>query len=496
VPTTIPAAARTKSALLVAVAMLATVALGTLPARASGAQIAGVQEHLLWGSVDSTERARQLDAAKDLGAGIVRVDVGWSSLEQNGKGQYSSWYLNKLDSVVSEAEARGLKLLLTFTETPCWASSAPDSIKQDCAGSWWDRGVQDYAPRNPADYADALAFLVQRYRGRVAAWEIWNEPNLDSFFKAPDKASAYAALAKAAYPAAKAADPDTTVLAGALADANVAFTRALYAAGIKGSFDAFSIHPYSGDRSPLDPLDGQDPSWTFIRGVPAVHQVMLDNSDDKPLWLTEFGWNTSTERNTEPWRNGVSEETQATYIEQAYQQMTQWSYVPVGITYELKDRSSDTTHYLDNFGFLRYDGSHKPAYAAYQRGAAALAQGTPPPPSEPTPTPTDPQPTDPSPSPSPDPGATNPPGTGKKARVRLRALHGDSVLDVRGQSPSADVVNVKVKHGNGPPYTATIQVAAAGAFSERLKSPALRGGSWRATAVLVESGARDSLRVG
>jgi polysaccharide biosynthesis protein PslG len=371
-----PATVPTRAAFFVAAAILAAAVLGT-PARASGAQIAGVQEYLL--DVDSTERARQLDAAKDLGAGIIRVDVGWSTLEANGKGQYSSWYLNKIDSVVNQAEARGLKLLFTFHSTPCWASSAPDSIKQDCAGSWWDRGVQDYAPQNPADYADALAFLVQRYRGRVAAWEIWNEPNIDDYLKAPDKASAYVALAKAAYPAAKAADPGATVLAGALADAHVAFTRALYAAGIKGSFDAFSIHPYSGDRSPLEPLDGQDPSWTFIRGVPAVHQVMLDNSDDKPLWLTELGWNTSTERDTQPWRNGVSEETQATYIEQAYQQMTQWSYVPVGITYTLKDRSSDTSYYLDNFGLLRHDYSEKPAYAAYQRAAAALAQATPPP---------------------------------------------------------------------------------------------------------------------
>jgi hypothetical protein len=211
----------------------------------------------------------------------------------------------------------------------------------------------------------------------------------------------------------------------------------------------------------------------------------------------------------------VSEDTQATYIEQAYQQMTQWSYVPVGITYELEDRSSDTSHYLHNFGLLRYDGSRKPAYAAFQQGVAALAQGsTPPPPaptpepapaptSEPAPAPTSepaPAPTSepapaPAPSPAPDPD-TSKPGKGKKPRLRLRALHGDSVLNVRGQSPSADVVNVKVKHGNGPAYTATIQVAAAGGFSEKLKAPALQAGSWRATAVLVESGARDSLHAG
>jgi hypothetical protein len=179
--------------------------------------------------------------------------------------------------------------------------------------------------------------------------------------------------------------------------------------------------------------------------------------------------------------------------------------VPVGITYGLKDRSSNTSYYLDNFGLLRYDGSHKPAYAAYQRGVAALAQGTPPPPGESTPTPTDPGTVEPSPGTTEPPGTgttdpgtgTNkPPGKGKKPRVRLYALHGDSVLDVRGQTPSADVVKVKVKRASGPTYTATIQVPDAGSFSQQLTPRILRGGPWRATAVLVANGARDSLRAG
>src|SRR5205823_1794618 len=93
-------------------------------------QMAGVQSHVLWANVDTAEMDRQLDHIKELGAGITRVDVGWASIEHEAKGRYESWYLDRLDHLVAAANARGIKLLLLFAETPCWASTAPASLKQ------------------------------------------------------------------------------------------------------------------------------------------------------------------------------------------------------------------------------------------------------------------------------------------------------------------------------------------------------------------------------
>ena len=133
---------------------------------------------------------------------------------------------------------------LTSTDSPCWASAAPELLKQGCADGWWDRGVQRYPPVNAQDYADALAFLVRRYGDRVAGWEIWNEPNIDFYFKSTDQPADYARIVRAAYPAAKAADPSTTVIAGSLAESPAPFVEALFQHGIGGHFDAFSLHPY------------------------------------------------------------------------------------------------------------------------------------------------------------------------------------------------------------------------------------------------------------
>ncbi|MGH2838204.1 MAG: GH39 family glycosyl hydrolase, partial [Thermoleophilaceae bacterium] len=278
-----------------------------------------------------------------------------------------------LDTLVATAERHGVELLLTVTDSPCWASSAPESLKQGCEGSWWSRDVQRYPPTNARDYADALAFLVGRYGDRIAAWEVWNEPNLSYYFRADNPAADYAKIVRAAYPAAKAARPSATVIVGALAEAPAAFVEQLFEHGIGGHFDAFSVHPYSGDASPLSPQSDEWIQTSFTRGVPSVREVLLRHGEDKPIWLTEFGWSTSTIRGAEVWRNGVSEQVQALYTEQALVKVRDWPYVPVALVYGLKDVGTDPTDRNDNFGLIRYDGSPKPAYAAFQRGAEVLS---------------------------------------------------------------------------------------------------------------------------
>lgn len=340
---------------------------------APGAPVAGVQAHLLWDDVDDAQMRRQLDLARESGAGLVRVDVGWASLQLSARDAWEPDYLGRLDAVVTEAGARGLTLLLTLMNTPCWASTAPSSLRQGCAGRWWERGVTGYAPLDPADYARALAFLVARYGHRVAAWEIWNEPNHERFWRAPDPARAYAELARSAYPAAKAACPGVTVVAGSLSQSDHAFTQALYDHGIAGHLDAFAVHPYSDDVSPLDPRNSVDARYSFVRGVVAVREVMLANDDPRPLWLTESGWSTATVRTPDPWRNGVSEADQAEFLGQQYAQVRTWPWVHVNVWFNLLDTGDDRTDLYSSCGLRRVDGSPKPAWHAFRAAATAPA---------------------------------------------------------------------------------------------------------------------------
>lgn len=357
--------------------LLAALLLCALTGSAGAAQTAAVQTHLLWSDVTPTNVDRQLDQVKSSGAGMVRVDLGWASLEPTGKGQWSAWYLGRIDDIVTKTRARGLRVLFTVWETPCWASRAPETLKAGCTGSWWDRGVQRYGPANPGDYADAVAFLARRYAGRVKAWEIWNEPNSSDYFVSSSPISEYAGLVKAAYAPAKAADPTATIVAGSIMWADAAFVSGLYDNGIKGKFDALSIHPYSDDRSPLSPGSDQWIRGSFIRGVPAVHDAMAARGDDKPLWLTEYGWSTTTTRNADNWLNGVSEATQADFVTEAVVKMATWSYVDVGVYYELRDTGTDPASTIAHFGLTRPDGSEKPAFGAFRDAIARVGGSVP-----------------------------------------------------------------------------------------------------------------------
>ncbi len=332
----------------------------------------GVQAHLYWSDDSAAEVNEHFDELRAIGADHVRVNVGWSSIESKGRGQISTWYLDRLDHLVSAANQRGIELILTFSETPCWASTAPDSLKQNCAGEWWERDVQHYAPRDPNDYARALAMVVERYGSRVATWEVWNEPNHPDYLKGGNQAAEYAALLRAAYPAAKAAYPGARILGGSLAGSDFEFTEALLDRGIKNSFDAWAIHPYSEDRSPLDPGPDAYIKNSFIRGIPRVRRTLVDHGAAAPLWLTEFGWSTCNVRDRpEAYKNCVGEERQGDYLEQAFRQMKEWSYVPVGVWFNSQDTTSDRSDKSRNFGLKRFDGSRKPAYSSFR----AMATG-------------------------------------------------------------------------------------------------------------------------
>jgi hypothetical protein len=349
-------------------------ALAALVAPAAGAQphYRGFALHSLWFDSGAADMERELDLVKRAGGNVVRLDVGWSTLESGGKGAYSEWYVDKLDRFVAGARARGIKVIAGLVSTPCWASSAPGSLKQGCAGAWWDRGVAQYPPVDAADYGDAARFITARYGDALAALEVWNEPNLDRFLAGSDKASAYAALVKAAYPAAKAGNPDVPVVAGALASADRPFLDSLYAHGIRGHYDALSIHPYNEWRDPADRWKARWRQYTFLPGIEWIRAGQLAAGDTRPLWLTEFGWSTCRGHG---WC--VSRQQQAAYTVGALRLLDGIDYVQAASLYQLRDKGTVRGDLESNWGLVTRDYREKPAFAAV-RAALAGARGGPP----------------------------------------------------------------------------------------------------------------------
>ena len=329
------------------------------PAPAGAQQTVGVGAHLMWGSPADPIDTRQLDLARDMGAQMVRVDAGWVNAEGAGKGRWSQAYLAKLDSLVSSTQLRGMRLLLVWWRSPPWATSVA--------------GEPNAPPIDPNDYGESLAALATRYRDRPVDFEVWNEPNSDGFFQSPDNARDYAALLKAAYRAVKAVNPRAVVIGGALAHADATFARALYAHGIKGSMDGFSIHPYTENRDPLLAYPSY-PHVSFLPGIKNVRDVQAAYGDVAGLWLTEFGWNTGGLFGTgyPAWRRSVTPEEQADYVRKAIDYLQTLPYVANAAVYLLRDDGTDPLDDQANFGLVRRDYTPKPAYRAFREAAAPV----------------------------------------------------------------------------------------------------------------------------
>lgn len=289
----------------------------------------------------------ELDQAKALGATSVRAEVSWAALEPAGKGDRQTEYLARIDRLFNGAARRGIRPLLLLLRTPCWASSKPGT-PADCSGDF-----ESFPPRNPDDYGDIAAWLADRYRGKLAGIEIWNEPDHvnEEYFEGPDKPARYVALVKAANRALKAANSGLPVIAGSLVGADGRFLQALYDEGMRGQYDGLAVHYYD----------------LTLASLRAIRAVQSENRDRTPLWLSEFGWTSCfPSAKTEGEHACVTRAQQARNLGDIFRALRGRSWVRAAIVYKLRDAPRE------HFGLVDSRGRRKPAFwalrTAFRRG--------------------------------------------------------------------------------------------------------------------------------
>jgi polysaccharide biosynthesis protein PslG len=326
----------------------------------AGAAQTGVVSDITWGTsrsaVDQT-----ISLLRDSGARWVRANVPWNALEPNGRGSFDSTYLASVDYAVEQARAAGLEVEMPIADgVPYWASGDPNKY-QDSSGYHYNRF---YRPTSFQDYAEFVAWVVNRYKGLgVHVFEVWNEPNNPGFWPSGPNAASYVEMLKATYPAIKQADPSSTVLMGGLSKSDYNYLQAIYEAGGAPYFDAVNVHPYTGSVDPTSCWQQSGTSKNAIDafcGVEEVYNTMVRNGDGaKKVWLTEFGYSTYSGT------YGVSEAEQAEYLTKAYAKAATWPYVQALFWYQFRNWSS-SNEWLSNLGLVSSSFIEKPAYAAFK----------------------------------------------------------------------------------------------------------------------------------
>ena len=160
------------------------------------------------------------------------------------------------------------------------------------------------------------------------------------------------------------------------------YLQQLYSDSAGGSFDGVAVHtddacsltsPYAFAYNPgTDAIN----RWSFL-GFSTVHSVMAANGDGaKPIYITEFGWSTtsttcSSGASAGKRAGGVSDKTQALYLQQAYHCLAQpsYSYVAAAMWFDMVDFAPQNNIY-DRYGLLSTSLQKRASFAAFAKEAS------------------------------------------------------------------------------------------------------------------------------
>lgn len=229
------------------------------------------------------------------GAGFrwLKQQVRWADIEPSP----GNFQWGQLDELVNTATANQTLLLLSVVTSPPWARA-------------------DHLTNGPPDdfntFGNFMFALASRYKGRVRAYEIWNEQNLASEWAGrPLDPGSYLDLLAIAYARVKHADPQAIVVSGALTptgvnDGKIAIDDVAYLQGMYtargGEFlhiaDAVGAHMSGYNNAPGDSVNHHTvntvgfkdhPSFYFGR-IDQLHGVMAAHNDPRQMWITEYEW--------------------------------------------------------------------------------------------------------------------------------------------------------------------------------------------------------------
>lgn len=355
----------------------------------------GIQADFLTSpDVDFTAQARRLRM------GWVKQQMRWGVFSP-APGQFD-W--TGFDRAIDQAADKGIKVMLSIVTAPQWSHPGVQATTEDPEAI-------NAPPDDLNAYATFVGEVVDRYKGKVHAIEIWNEQNIDAEWRATPQAVSpekYVEMLKLASAVIKAKDPNIIVISGALAPTGYfvggcsaagcddgPYLKRMFDLGFLNSVDCVGVH-VNGYNVPPDkthtegfndatatfrgPFDNPIPSWYF-RGTLELYRDTVQNQ--KPLCVTEFGWATNEGFGVVvPGYEFASDNTlqeQSDWIVQAYKLMEEWKYVKLAFLFNLNYAQMSPTKAADRtagWSIMDTEGNGRPAFEALRLYMKARAEGT------------------------------------------------------------------------------------------------------------------------
>ncbi len=199
------------------------------------------------------------------GVSWIRLQSGWQRTERE-KGVYDfAW----LDDVVDNLVGLGLKPWVCL----CYGNGLYGSGAEKIFGAV---GVPPiFTEEQRRAWRSYVTAAVAHFRGRVAAWEVWNEPDGDWCWKHGASGAEYGRFVIETAAAIRAADPEAKILGGSMCQWPTApWFHDLIDTGALDDLWGFTYHQYTADeRSSMvkarvlgDMLHPRNPKLKIIQG--------------------------------------------------------------------------------------------------------------------------------------------------------------------------------------------------------------------------------------
>ncbi|GAB1420215.1 hypothetical protein MASR2M15_03040 [Anaerolineales bacterium] len=278
----------------------------------------------LFSQIAPAEWSNVMNLVNPLPMQWVKLQANWAFLEPDFAGQISPQLQDFINYVI-DLDQKGYQILISVVKSPQWARSLTE---------------QAGPPDNPADLVSFLTRLLRATNGTIDAVEVWNEPNIlrEWTGNLSFDGAGYMQLFDPVYQGLLAAQPDLKVITAGLAptgDSSMSvddrkFLQQMYDAKLKSYKNAvIGLHPYGWANAPdaiccSEPSIGWDdrPQFFFIENIIASQNIISKNGDNKPVWITEFGWASWSDLSSEAsetWMNLLTTEQQTAYVIRAFE---------------------------------------------------------------------------------------------------------------------------------------------------------------------------------
>lgn len=299
---------------------------------------------LIWGMNAHLNRATPTDLEREaalmasLGFNAVRAGSSWLDVQRNNAEQ---WDWTNSDQIYKTLARYNIKTIQMILGTPRWASSGDIDAKD-----WRDWAY--LPPKRMEDLAAYLRATAERYDKQVAAYEIWNEPDISFWRGTPEQ---YAQYYDAAQTAIKSVNPRAKVMNGGFSETKRQPNFIPYfTSHITQKPDIFAYHTHQ----------------QFSNLVRAGDDVKNYLSEAKwqgmPVWLNEAGFSSSGQ---------LTERDQVSALLKKYTYAASLGYAAY-FWYDLRNDGTDPNELEHNFGLVRRDFTPKASAVAARTLTAQL----------------------------------------------------------------------------------------------------------------------------